>query len=315
MIKGMVKPYADEGQISHALWKVEFSFKQKLSGEIAQRIADILEETAVSVSLHNNEATDGDDWTVSLVTMGKPDTDEIYRRLCLFEIAEGTKDLLTYQDIKAEKLPEKDWLLHVHENFPPVKIGSFFVYGSHYEGDRPVGFISLKIDAATAFGSGEHETTQGCLDAFEFLSSSYEFKNALDMGCGSGILAVGMTKLWPDIRVTAVDIDPESIVVTARHAEMNNAKSFIMAQAGDGYKTAIVAQHAPYDLIAANILANPLIEMAPDLYANLMQGGFCVLSGLLARQRDEVTAAHEKLGLKLVRAIEVGEWRALIFQK
>jgi ribosomal protein L11 methyltransferase len=201
----------------------------------------------------------------------------------------------------------------VHDNFPPIHTGAFFVYGSHYKDPVPAGLIPLKIDAATAFGSGEHETTRGCLLALEYLRDN-KFKNGLDMGCGSGILAIAMTKLWPQIKVTAVDIDPESVVVTKRHSMMNNVSN-IHVEAGDGYRTPVVGKNAPYDIVTANILANPLIAMAPDLAAALTPGGYAVLSGLLRRQREDVVTAHTKQGLSLIKTTEMGEWQTLILKK
>jgi ribosomal protein L11 methyltransferase len=179
----------------------------------------------------------------------------------------------------------------------------------------PKGFTPLQIDAATAFGSGEHETTQGCIQAFKKLKKKYDFKNGLDMGCGSGILAIALTKLWPKIKMTAIDIDLESVTVTRRHAEMNGVSKKIKSEAGDGYRVPLVKKNAPYDIVAANILANPLIEMAPALNAVLKPGGIAVLSGLLGRQQAAVVAAHKKQGLKLIDSEEIGEWRALVLQK
>lgn len=307
-------PYMDISldHIPHPLHRVTLSYPGVLTAEDAQAIADALDDISVSVFLHNREANldagengDGDDWTVTLTTYGAPDAQHIH------DLLEGRVPL---SGIHIEKLPEKDWLRHVHENFPPLSVGRFYIYGSHVEGDKPQGLIPLQIDAATAFGSGEHETTKGCLLAFEWLAAhGHVFNNALDMGCGSGILAIAMQKIWPDIKLLAVDIDAESIIVTRRHAEMNNA--VLEAIADDGYNAPQVPQRAPYDLIAANILAGPLIAMAPDLDRSLAPGGFCVLSGLLARQEQDVTAAHTALGLKLVHKIEINDWRALVLQK
>jgi ribosomal protein L11 methyltransferase len=133
------------------------------------------------------------------------------------------------------------------------------------------------------------------------------------MGCGSGILALGIKKLWPDADVLAVDIDPESVRVTKRHADMNGAN--VTAVAGDGYAAKEVGTMPIYDLITANILAGPLIAMAPDLNRVLKPGGFAVLSGLLARQEQDVLTAHIKQGLVSKGHIALGDWRALILQK
>lgn len=298
----------DNDLIPHPLWKVDIDFGQDLTGDTAAAISDALEEacgeSCLSVFVKNLEATDGDRWIVSLTTMGPPD-EAVLR--------EKVAPILEPKGFHAEKLPETDWLLHVHENFPPVTLGGFFIYGSHYEGPLPPDKIALKIDTATAFGSGEHETTKGCLIALEDLSRERTFKNALDMGCGSGILAIAMQKLWPQIKLTAIDIDPESVTVTKRHADMNGIT--LDAAAGDGYRTPLCENNAPYGLVAANILAGPLVEMAGDLAKNLEKGGYAVLSGLLARQEADVTAAQQAAGLECVRSIAIGDWRALVFKK
>jgi ribosomal protein L11 methyltransferase len=293
-----------EDHIPHPLHRVSLFFPGTLTGEEAERLAEGLEELCVSVFLHNKEATDGDSWTITLTTYGQPNIEEIKARL------EGKAE-----KIEVEKLPETDWLQHVHENFPPVIIGKFFIYGSHYTGTAPQGLIPLQIDAATAFGSGEHETTRGCIESMEFLASQGKsFKNILDMGCGSGILAIAARKLWPDTSLTAVDIDPESVIVTERHAKMNNVAG-MQVEAGDGYKSPVAGKNAPYDMIVSNILAGPLVEMAPELDAVLSPGGYCILSGLLARQEKEVIQAHEAEGLKLTESRALGDWRALTLQK
>lgn len=301
--------------IPHLLYKVSFSFSKRLSGEVAEKIGAALEELGLSVFLRNEEATDGDNWTVSLTTYGEPDLDMILAQINMAAEEGGFSDLAEGLTLDAERLPEKDWLRHVHDNFPPVTAGRFYIYGSHYTGEKPAGLVPLCIDAATAFGSGEHETTKGCLMALDKLSENHTFKNGLDMGCGSGILALGMVKIWPGMRVAAVDIDPESIVVTERHAAMNGAAGLIEMQADDGYAAPLAKNNAPYDLIVANILAGPLIEMAGDLNAVLLPGGYAVLSGLLARQEADVTAAHAALGLVLTDKIELGDWRALVLHK
>lgn len=303
----MAAPKSRKKQVPHPLYRLALPFRQKLDGETAQRIADALEDAVVSVFLHNKEATDGDNWTVTLTTLGPPDTAEITRRLQQLDI-KGTP-----RQLKPAKLPETDWLQHVHDNFPPVTIDNFFVRGSHFKGRTPKGLIPLHIDAATAFGSGEHQTTQGCLRAFAYLSEKHTFKNALDMGCGSGILAIAIKKIWPRIRLTAIDIDPESVKVTKRHAAMN--KVTLQAAAGDGFAAPLSKKNAPYNIVAANILAGPLIAMAPACAKALERGGFCVLSGLLKRQQADVAKAYEKQGLRLVKRFPAGDWMTLVFAK
>jgi len=304
----------NDNDASPPLWTVTFNFQQTLSGSLPEKLSEALEDVSVAVLLHNLEATDGDNWTITLTTLGDPDVGEIFRRISGVADAERISGLLDKDGITVARLPEKDWLQHVRDRFPPLKTGKFFIHDSYYTGDRPKDFIPLQIDAATAFGSGEHETTRGCIQALESLVKN-KFKNGLDMGCGSGILAIALTKLWPAIGVTAIDIDPESIVVTARHAQMNGAGDRITMAAGDGYRTPLADKNGPYDIITANILANPLMDMAPDLAKALKPGGYAVLSGLLQRQRDAVVAAHEKHGLRLRDTKNLGDWQTLILQK
>jgi len=297
--------------IPHQIYSIKLGFTRTLSGDLPEKISMALEEKVNSVFLNNKESTDGDNWEVTLTTIGKPDIGDIVEY-----IEEVIPGIVDKHSIVVEKVPEIDWLQQVHDNFPPITIGRFFVYGSHYTGEFPKRLIPLQIDAATAFGSGEHETTKGCIEAFEYLfKHELTFDNALDMGCGSGILGIALAKIWPDIKVAAVDIDPESIVVTERHAQTNGVLDKITTEAGDGYNSPLVSKTAPYDIIAANILANPLISMAPDLYKNLKEGGYCVLAGLLSRQKDAVIKAHEEQGLKLIHVKPEGEWQIIIMQK
>ena len=162
------------------LWRVTLDFKGMLTADKAEIFSDCLEDTALSVLLRNEEASDGDNWVIDLVCEQEPDKDNILFRLNAMAEAQDWDLSLAKPDIRLETLPDKDWLSHVHEAFPPLDIGRFFVYGSHYTGDIPAGKDGLLIDAATAFGSGEHGTTSGCLQALEALSQSYDVKWAVD---------------------------------------------------------------------------------------------------------------------------------------
>ncbi len=299
--------------IPHKLWTVRLNFNKKICGDLPEKLSDALEDVVHAVMLHNTESVhDGDNWEITLTTLGEPNLDEILNAINGVEA-----ELLSAGKVVAEKLPETDWLQQVHKDFPPVTIGKFFVYGSHYEGDTPEGLIPLQIDAATAFGSGEHETTKGCILALEYLleKENCDFSNALDMGCGSGILAIAVAKLWPNVKISAVDIDPESVIVTDRHVKMNDVESNITSEMGDGYNTALAKNNTPYDIVVANILSSVLIEMAAQLSQVVKIGGYCVLSGLLLKQKADVIKAHEDVGFELVHAEEIGEWQALVMKK
>lgn len=300
---------AQDFQPQGPLWRVSLTYGRALSEEEGQALFAAFEEAVLSVFLHNKEATDSNHWEIILTTDGAPDLDALHA--IANDIVPLPRDA-----VRGEELPDEDWLLHVHRHFPPITAGRFFIYGSHYDGDIPSGLIPLRIDAATAFGSGEHETTRGCLLALQDLHArGFAPKNLLDMGCGSGILALAAVKLWPDVAALCIDIDPESVVVTHRHAALNGCSKNIVAEAGDGYAAPRVRSMAPYDLVLANILAGPLVAMASDCAQVTAAGGAVILSGLLARQEQDVTAAHLAHGLAQGDIHALNDWRALVFHK
>lgn len=221
--------------------------------------------------------------------------------------------LLSY---RIEELQDRDWLAESYRALPPFTVGSFFIYGSHYDGLKPDGQIPLLIEAATAFGSGEHGTTSRCILAIEHVKASgFKPRNILDMGCGSGILAAAAAKLWPDVPVFAADNDPECVIVTNRHLFSNNIAN-VHAYQSEGYEAqSPVWKDAPYDFIIANILAAPLIEMAAEQSKALAKGGYLILSGTLKEQAERVVAAYTPHGLKLIAEFPGDEWMTMLLQK
>lgn len=211
-----------------------------------------------------------------------------------------------------EALPEKDWVAESQKNLPPQIAGRFFVHGSHVKERPPQGLIPLLVEASIAFGTGRHETTQGCLEFITKLSErGQKVERALDLGCGSGVLALAIAKLWPRATVLAVDNDAPSVRVTAENATLNGVGPNVAAAVSEGFANPILAG-ARFDLIAANILAPPLIALAPLMPRHLAPGGRIVLSGLLIQESDEVAGAYRKVGLKLLEVFEKGAWRALL---
>jgi len=211
-------------------------------------------------------------------------------------------------------IPPKDWLADNVFDFPPLKIGHFFIHGSHYDGVVPGGCLPLMLDAGTAFGSGEHGSTAGCLTCLSDLVRKLTPRRALDMGCGSGILAIATAKLW-QVPVVASDIDAEAARVTAMNAGRNGVGFLITAVSAPGYASPVVRRAAPYDLIVENILARPIRRFSKDLARHLAPGGYCVLSGLLVRDAAMVITAHRRQGLRLVRHMTINGWRTLVFRK
>ena len=211
-------------------------------------------------------------------------------------------------------LGEEDWLARVRSDFPPLRIGRVFLHGSHYSPRNGEGPVRLLIDAGLAFGSGEHQTTRGCLLGLQDLSRHVQAPRILDMGCGSGILSLAAARLWRG-RVVSVDIDPEAVRVTRANARLNGVSPHIVAGAGNGYGAPVMARQGDFDLIVSNILAKPLRRMAPDLARRLKPGGHAVLSGLLRRQGAAVIAAHRAQGLHLVKRYPIGDWQTLVMRK
>lgn len=213
-----------------------------------------------------------------------------------------------------DQLPDTDWVSANLRAFPPISAGRFFVHGSHFEGRVPGGRIALLIDAGTAFGSGEHATTFGCLSALDQLMRRRRFHRPLDLGCGSGILAIAIAKATA-LKVQAADIDPVSVRVATRNAKRNGVAARVHACLSDGYRSRTLARHRPYDLIVANILARPLAAMAADLGRHLAPDGVAVLSGLLDRQERFVLAAHRLQGLSLLGRIRIQGWTTLVLAR
>ena len=213
--------------------------------------------------------------------------------------------------IKCENLPQKDWVEAVYRVSPPLTIGKFYIYGSHIEKPEKGDLIPLLVNAATAFGSGQHESTEGCLKALSLLSDSSVFARPLDMGCGSGILAMSMAKLW-NASVQACDNDPEAIQVTLENATLNNIDQQIKVCTSEGFEA---LQGQAFDLITANILAGPLCQMAGDAAKALTDNGFIILGGLLNRQAEDVIDAYRSQGLKLFDQLFIEDWSTLIMRK
>lgn len=265
----------------------------------------------VSVSLSTFEAdAEGTQWQVEILTEAELEEADITQRLQrLAETAE--MPLPAHESLY---LRQRDWVSEVQKSFPPIQAGRFFVYGSHYTGEKPADAVPILIDAGMAFGSGEHETTSGCLQALDDLGRQRDFTRLLDLGSGSGILAIAMAKIWKKT-VIASDIDPIAVDVAAENAERNGEAARIRTCVSDGYADALIQRHAPYDLIVANILARPLVELAPDLAAHLAPDGVAVLSGLLDRQEAEVLEAHAKAGLYLERRYARNGWHSLVISR
>lgn len=213
-------------------------------------------------------------------------------------------------EIEIAPVPDKDWVAESQRRLAPIRAGRFFVHGSHFDGRPPRGSIPIEIDAGLAFGTGRHETTRGCLLALLRLAEEGRRRRPLDVGTGSGILAIAAAKLW-DVEVLASDNDPQAVAVARQNAALNGVGDRVRVVTASGYGARAIRDGGPYDLILANILARPLVRLAPGLARHLAPRGVAVLSGLLTSQEEMVLAAHRRQGLDLLWAIRLGDWSAL----
>lgn len=206
-----------------------------------------------------------------------------------------------------ETLPDIDWVAKSLEGLQPVRAGRFLVHGSHDRRKRRPGDLAIEIEAGLAFGTGHHGTTSGCLEMIETVVRREHPRNALDLGTGSAVLAIALAKL-AHIPVLATDIDPVATRVAAANARLNQVSRYIETRTATGFHDPVFARRAPFDLIVANILARPLMRLAPDMARSVRLGGSLILSGILERQRDAVLSAYVGQNLRHVRTLTRGEW-------
>ena len=267
-------------------------------------LMDALDELAITVS--SFEIGDGTIWQVAAMFDAMPDHAMLASAIALACAANGLKE----PEFVVKPLEARDWLAENRASFQPIRAGRFFIHPTFYEGRPPAGSLSIALDAATAFGSGSHGTTKGCLKALDRIARRRRPRRILDMGCGSGILAIAAAMAWKT-PVLAVDIDEEAVRVTAENARRNGVGNYVRAAAGPGFAAPIMQRQRKFDLIVANILARPLITMAPALARALAPGGEVVLSGLLTHQENQVIAAYRAQGLALLRRGRIDNWSTL----
>ncbi|MEF2553432.1 50S ribosomal protein L11 methyltransferase [Aurantimonas sp. A2-1-M11] len=213
-------------------------------------------------------------------------------------------------DIVREDLPDKDWMADVLAALKPVRAGRFLVHGAHDRDKVKSNDLAIEIEAGQAFGTGHHGTTAGCLETIARLSSRRRPRNALDLGTGSAVLAIGLAKL-ARIPVLATDIDPIAVRVARANVAANGVAEYVTCATATGFGAEPIRERAPYDLIVANILASPLMKLAPEFSRHLARGGDIVLSGILTTQRNAVLAAFRNQGLYHCSTLVRGEWVTL----
>ena len=291
------------------IWRVA----TRVPSEARLAVEEMLEFHCVAVN--SFEAEDNRDWIIDGFAISKPN----YQALKL-KLSEVLYNCKCGQNIalEVELVAEQDWLAKNLASFPPLRIGRYFIFNSHLGLRPPVGPVSLNIDPGTAFGSGEHATTKGCLTELDKLAKSHQFRRPLDMGCGSGILALAMALTWR-VPVVAFDIDPEAVRVTQMNAIKNKQGNLIRVFNGIRYGFLRENLMHSFDLIAANILARPLIAMS-GLLCRLLRvsqlgGGTLILSGFLESDIRWVIAPYMSRGLQLKKVNIYEGWATLVLAR
>ena len=222
--------------------------------------------------------------------------------------------LAGYGDLKvtSDKLADADWLAMALSGLPPVRAGRFFVYGVHDRGRAPSNAVNLRIEAGAAFGTGHHGTTVGCLLAYDQLLKRHGFGRVLDVGAGTGVLAIAAARTGSR-RAVGTDIDRVSVRIARENAKVNAAPARFVHANGLAHRA--VAVDAPYDLVFANILARPLVRLSRDIAVALKPGGIAILSGLLRSQARTVLAAYLSKGFRLERRLGRDAWMTLVLRR
>ena len=272
-------------------------------GWAAAAFADALEPHVDSVSIFAGDM----DHTVTAIVSGLVDWAALVRAIETAARDRGT----AVPRIGHERLDGIDWLGRNRSQFPKLRYGRFMIHGAHHRPVDRTGLLAIEIEAGRAFGSGTHASTEGCLRALDRLSWTVRPRSVIDVGCGSGILAVAAARLWPCARVLALDCDPAAVETARENAAINHVATRIAVRSADG----LAGIRTPADLVTANILAGPLIGLAADASRLVRDAGHIVLSGVLASQVREVVAAYRRHGFAPVRRIRIAEWCTLVLRR
>jgi ribosomal protein L11 methyltransferase len=282
---------------SAPLWKASVTLARARAGEAAA-LFELTPPRPEAVVV--DEEPFGANATVEALYIGMPDGELLSRLI-------GSKVFVAL-------LPDLDWIRLSQEGLPPVRAGRFFVYAAHDAGAVPHAVVPLRIEAGLAFGTGHHETTALCLALISELAKQRRFRRALDLGCGTGLLAIGMAKLWRR-RIIAADIDPVAVAVARENARDNGVGPLVQTLVADGLGNDTLKRAAPFDCIVANILASPLTRLAPQIAAALASRGVLILSGLLRWQENLVLGFYRPHGLVLREIRRDGNWSALLLER
>ena len=256
----------------------------------------------------------GEGWRLDAYFEGEPDGEALAQLKALVPSAGDAEP-------RAERVADADWVSVSRQGLAPIRAARFYVHTPAHRGRAPPGSVPFEIDAGRAFGTGHHETTAGCLIALDRLRRrGASFSDVLDLGTGTGLLAFAALRLWPAARATASDVDPVAVEVAAANAAANavtlgRTRGRLALVTADGLDHPTLAARAPYDLVLANILAGPLVALAPAVARALAPGGLLVLAGLLQHQAERVIAAYRIQRLAVASSIRFGDWPTLVLRK
>ena len=285
-----------------------FTALTTLPGRInASDLGDALERlTPEPIGVGVFELEDGSGlWEVGAYFSEKPDDISLALLAAVFQA----------QEFKISELPQIDWVSKVQRSLKPVVAGRFFVYGSHDSDKVPPDCEPLLIEASMAFGTGHHGTTKGCLLALEqLITDGFKAKNVIDVGCGTAVLAMAAARIF-SANVIASDIDSVAHSVAKMNILANGLDRNIQCFEASGFAHEQIKTKNPFDLIFANILLAPLLEIATDISKYSLSGGYVVLSGILSEQAELVVNKYTGVGFSLSNKIEIGEWVTIIFRK
>ena len=276
---------------------------QDMARTLSGALSDLVEPPPDAVTTFES----GDGWIVEAYYAEHPDSERLTKEL-------GALLSFAVPQIEVVEVPDENWVAISQAALPPVSAGRFTIHGSHDRGLVPRGPNTLLIDAGEAFGTAHHATTQGCLIALDRVTRRRQFESVLDLGCGSGVLAIAAARALPGARIEASDNDPVAISVARTNARLNGVAGRIRMWVADGLPRSRVRE-GNYDLILANILADPLVALAQDVAWAVKPGGVVILSGLLVRQAEYVIAAYRSHGFSLVDHRRLAGWSTLTLIK
>jgi len=294
-----------------ASWKLSLPCTKAEAESLAEDIGPLalLDEPPVLMTSEPDQARP-QEWRMDAYFAERPDDALVAQLAALVPSAAGIAPVI-------ERIEEQDWVTLSQAGIEPIRAGRFFVHTGTNADAIPDGAVAFQIAAGRAFGTGQHETTTGCLTMLDRLRrQGMLYRNLIDVGTGTGLLAFAALRLWPRAEAMATDIDPVSIEVTEENAAINGIaigrrRGQVELVVADGMVHRRIVSRAPYDLIVANILAGPLIDLAPPIAAALAPGGDLILAGLLDHQAEAVARAYRRQGLRLADSIQLGDWPTL----